>query len=131
MSDNSDSESESFDPMNARLKEYQYYKLQKEMKEKEEKKNQNTPSKSSGLEKNKSAENSKLIGVPNSNNNQQTHNQAFNYEQGQDHFPGQNQPHELAKSQKFLKDDKWEEMKEMKVADKINTLRFIEEDFEK
>ena len=35
MSGSSDSESDSFDPMQSRVKEYQYYHLQKEMKEKE------------------------------------------------------------------------------------------------
>ena len=41
MSEVSDSEEESFDPMKSRIKEFEFYKLQKEMKEKEEKKKQN------------------------------------------------------------------------------------------
>lgn len=115
MSDSS--ESESFDPMKSRLKEFQYYKMQQEAKVKEEqKKSPMRPDTSNrNFEKNKSAENSKNI-----NGN----NQAFNHEQGQDHH------RDTPKEEKKVVDMK-ALLKGMSPKSRERTLKEIEEDFEK
>ena len=78
MSDGSDSESESFDPMKKRVQEFKYYKMQKMMGENEEQKH---PSAQANQNNVRNTENSKRKPGPSDYSN----NQAFNHEQGQDH----------------------------------------------
>ena len=78
MSDGSDSESESFDPMKKRVQEFKYYKMQKMISEKEEQKHSPSQSNQNNA---RNSENSKRKPGPSDYSN----NQVFNHEQGQDH----------------------------------------------
>ena len=81
MSGSSDSESDSFDPMQSRVQEYQYYHLQQEMKKKEAARQQ-TPAMAKVKTGNIGAENSNKASAKDKHG--ALSRGAFNFEQGQD-----------------------------------------------